>query len=225
MTGTTDNGSPEPAQAISTNLKQKTPDPDTTNSITGKRKAPTEQSHYPVKLSKGDQEPEQSRARKEHDSAREKTSKAHITNDRHERQISDHVWAIRDAAEADVSGQERHSVLGHLTRGRLTEYLVQYGPATQSSVRFERAEDVRDDVLESYTKGSSRVDVASSKDRIIEKIIKWHREEGKLLPIKLLRNHQILSVYWDGKMGLGHKAEIKAVLDPQPVTRERLWYL
>lgn len=64
------------------------------------------------------------------------------------------------------------------------------------------------------------MDVASSKNRIIERIIRRHREETKPLPIKFLRKARILSVFWDGKLGHGHEAETKAVLDPEPTSRD-----
>lgn len=61
------------------------------------------------------------------------------------------------------------------------------------------------------------MDVACGKNRIIEKIIQWHKDNGKSVPDGVLSKAQILNVYWDTKKELGSEAEevIGGILGPK----------
>jgi hypothetical protein len=56
-----------------------------------------------------------------------------------------------------------------------------------------------------------KLEVSSSSNRIVEKIINYYAEKRSRLPMKILSAIAILGVYWETKDGLGHNADLKAL--------------
>ena len=95
------------------------------------------------------------------------------------------------------------TIVGHDRKGN---YVVQYGDGITYTFLPVKNPGVR--LLENY---DYKTNVAHTKDRILDKIVKWHREEGMPLPISA-RYVMIQGIYWDSKQETGHMADVETLL-------------
>jgi hypothetical protein len=101
---------------------------------------------------------------------------------------------------------------GHIMRNSQARYCVRYGSADARSARFESA-------LPDGSKYNETRDVTQGSNRIVERIVRIHREKKTPLPMKILSKVKILLVYWDSKEGVGHDAEVDVLAPDYPERR------
>ncbi|KAJ6280855.1 hypothetical protein J3E71DRAFT_362264 [Bipolaris maydis] len=105
----------------------------------------------------------------------------------------------------------KKEVFGHIVRNSQTRCCVRYGSADAYSARFEST-------LPEGSEYNGTRDVTQRSIRIVERIVQMHRDKKQPLPMNILSQVQVLVVYWDSKMGVGHSAEVD-VLAPDFVGR------
>jgi chemotaxis protein histidine kinase CheA len=106
--------------------------------------------------------------------------------------------------ELPLQNQEK-AAIGHIMRTSQARYCVAYGSEARSA-RFESS-------LPYGSRYQASRDVTKRSNRIVERIVQFHRDKKEALPMDILSRVKILLVYWDSKMGVGHAAEID-VLSP-----------
>jgi hypothetical protein len=101
--------------------------------------------------------------------------------------------------DPSLQGQEK-SAIGHIMRTSQARFCVTYGSKARSA-RFESS-------LPHGSQYQGSRDVTKRSNRIVEKIVNYHKEKKESLPMDILSKVHILLVYWDSKMGVGHAAEV-----------------
>jgi hypothetical protein len=113
--------------------------------------------------------------------------------------------------EAALQNQDQN-VIGHITKRSRALYCVTYGPADARSARFKST-------LPDGSKYQGTRDVTQRSERIVEKIVQFHRDKKEPLPMNILSKVKILLVYWDSKLGIGHEAEVDVLAPDYPKRR------
>ncbi|KAF9730236.1 hypothetical protein PMIN01_12169 [Paraphaeosphaeria minitans] len=90
---------------------------------------------------------------------------------------------------------------GHLSKNSRMRYCIRYGSSKACSTILETQPPLN----ESY---QNEKDVTKRSDRIIENIVEFHRKKKEHLPIEILSQAIILSIYWESKTGIGHAANV-----------------
>ncbi|KAF7569463.1 hypothetical protein PtrM4_118780 [Pyrenophora tritici-repentis] len=101
--------------------------------------------------------------------------------------------------DPSLQGQEK-SAIGHIMRTSQACFCVTYGSKARSA-RFESS-------LPHGSQYQGSRDVTKGSNRIVEKIVNFHKGNKEPLPMDILSKVHILLVYWDSKMGVGHAAEV-----------------
>jgi hypothetical protein len=96
---------------------------------------------------------------------------------------------------------QNKEAIGHIIRTSQARYCVGYGSADARSARFEST-------LPDGSKYQGTSDVTKRSNRIVERIVQFHKDKKEALPMDILSRVKVLLVYWDSKMGIGHAAEV-----------------
>lgn len=111
-------------------------------------------------------------------------------------------WNITGQNQSeDLLEDIEQAVYGHLIKNSTMRYCVRYGSSEACSSRFE-SQPPRG------TSYDNRKDVTQRSSRIIERIVQFHRDRKEQVPMGLLGQAKVLSVYWDCKTGVGHAADV-----------------
>ncbi|KAF2843952.1 hypothetical protein T440DRAFT_411105, partial [Plenodomus tracheiphilus IPT5] len=101
---------------------------------------------------------------------------------------------------------------GHIMRNSQARYCVRYGSADARSARFEST-------LPAGSRYQETRDVTQRSNRIVERIVQFHRDSKTALPMNILSKVKILLVYWDSKRGVGYEAEVDVLAPDFPERR------
>jgi hypothetical protein len=113
--------------------------------------------------------------------------------------------------ELGLQNQNKEAI-GHIMRTSQARYCVGYGSADARSARFEST-------LPDGSRYQGTRDVTKRSNRIVERIVQFHKDKKEALPMHILSRVKVLLVYWDSKMGIGHAAEVD-VLAPDYAKRQ-----
>jgi hypothetical protein len=102
--------------------------------------------------------------------------------------------------ELALQNQNKEAI-GHIMRTSQARYCVGYGSADARSARFEST-------LPDGSKYQGTRDVTKRSNRIVERIVQFHKDKKEALPMDILSRVKVLLVYWDSKVGIGHAAEV-----------------
>jgi hypothetical protein len=107
---------------------------------------------------------------------------------------------------------QKKEAIGHIMRTSQARYCVGYGSADARSARFEST-------LPDGSRYEGTRDVTKRSNRIVERIVQFHKDKKEALPMHILSRVKVLLVYWDSKLGIGHAAEVDVLAPDYPKRR------
>jgi hypothetical protein len=138
------------------------------------------------------------------DIKREPVEESKITTNRHVDDLGVE-WDIKSNTRVDPKlRNQKGNIIGHLTRRSQDLYCVRYGTPDARSALFEST--IPDGLDYDGTK-----DVTKRSDRIVERIVQFHKDKKEALPMNILSKINVLLVYWDSKLGMGHAAKVNVL--------------